>query len=421
MNTRLKLAYGLLGAPLAMAALPVYVYTPKLYGDEFGLGLVLTGTILLFSRAVDTLQDPWLGRLADTLQHHPDGWKRLITIAAALLAVAFVALFNPPQLSQGAMMAWLGITLVVVYTAHSAINITYLAWGARASDDQHERTQIVASREGFGLLGVIFASLLPLLIGLWLEGPARWLAFSFSFVILLLMGCWVLNRHVPQPAGQRDIHLPATQGLLQPLRNQAFRRLATLFLINGLAIAIAATLSLFYIQDVLRLEQYSGLLLAAYFVSGALSLPLWLRLSRAVGKVACWLAGSMVAVLAFVWAIQLGAGEMGAYLIICLLSGAALGVDLAMPAAIAADIIPAEEKPYSAGYFGIWSLINKAVLALAAGVALPLLASLGYQPGQDDGLLALALIYAGIPCLLKLISAALLWRWRHSLEVHHVT
>ncbi len=412
-----KLAYGLLGAPLAMAALPVYVYTPKLYGEEFGLGLALTGLILLLSRVVDTLQDPWLGRLADTLQHHRFGWKRLIGVAALALAVAFIALFNPPAMSQSALMVWFGVTLVLVYTAHSAINITYLAWGARASGDPHERTQIVASREGFGLLGVILASLLPMALGLWLEGAARWLAFSLAFAGLLLLSSWVLYRHVPQPA--RKAAAPQRRGLLQPLRHPPFLRLATLFLLNGLAIAIAATLSLFYIQDVLDLEAYSGALLAAYFISGALSLPLWLRLSRAIGKVRGWLLGSAIAVIAFVWATLLGAGDLWPYLVICLLSGSALGADLAMPAAIAADIIPEQEQGNTAGYFSIWSLIAKAVLALAAGLSLPLQAGLGYQPGGGDGLLALALLYAGAPCLIKLLSAGLLLRWRHSLEVSH--
>ena len=45
------IAYGLLGAPLAMAALPVYIYAPRLYGDELGLGLALTGVCFLTKRA----------------------------------------------------------------------------------------------------------------------------------------------------------------------------------------------------------------------------------------------------------------------------------------------------------------------------------------------------------------------------------
>jgi len=106
MNTGQRLAYGMLGAPLAMAALPVYVHTPKLYGDEFGLGLALTGLILLGSRVVDTLQDPWLGRLADYMQRRPRGWPMLTIIAAACLGLSYGALFNPPAHGDALLPLW---------------------------------------------------------------------------------------------------------------------------------------------------------------------------------------------------------------------------------------------------------------------------------------------------------------------------
>ena len=132
MNTGQRLAYGMLGAPLAMAALPVYIYTPRLYGDEFGLGLALTGLILLGSRVVDTFQDPWLGRLADAMQRRPGGWSTLAIVAAVCLGLAYAALFNPPAQENRLLPIWFAVTLILVYTAHSALNITYLAWGARA-------------------------------------------------------------------------------------------------------------------------------------------------------------------------------------------------------------------------------------------------------------------------------------------------
>ncbi len=415
MTTGQRLAYGMLGAPLAMAALPVYIYAPKLYGDEFGLGLALTGVILLGSRMVDTLQDPWLGRLADFMQRRPGGWPMLAAIAAACLGLAYGALFNPPVHDNRLLPIWFAVALILVYTAHSALNITYLAWGARASEDSDERTRIVAFREGFALAGVVLASLLPMLFANWLDAEWRWLVYSFVFAGLLMLAVWVLLRYTPVPLPTHS----SPQGLLQPLRNKPFRRLATLFLLNGLAVAIAGTLSLFYIADVLQLEPYSGVFLAIYFVSGACSLPLWLSLSRRLGKVLTWAIGTIAAVAGFFWAIQLGAGDIVPYVIICLLSGAALGADLALPAAIAADIIPQRDRGRSASYFGIWSLINKAVLALAAGLGLPLLAGLGYQPGGEAGLTELAVFYAGIPCVIKLLSAALLIRWRSSLEINY--
>ena len=417
MNTGQRIAYGMLGAPLAMAALPVYIYTPRLYGEEFGLGLALTGLILLGSRVVDTFQDPWLGRLADAMQRRPGGWPTLAVVAAVCLGLAYAALFNPPAQDNSLLPIWFAVTLILVYTAHSALNITYLAWGARSSDDTHERTRIVAFREAFALLGVILASLLPMFFADWFDAEIRWLLYSLVFAGLLVLAVWVLLHHAPVPL----VTYAAPQSLLQPLRNKRFQRLAILFLLNGLAVAIAGTLSLFYIADVLQLEPYTGVFLALYFISGALSLPLWLRLSRRLGKALTWVFGTLAAVMGFFWAIQLGAGDLVPYVIICLLSGAALGADLALPAAIAADIIPPGDRGRAASYFGIWSLINKGVLALAAGLGLPLLAGLGYQPGGEAGLTALAVFYAGVPCAIKLLSATLLLRWRSFLEVKHAT
>ena len=59
------LAYGLLGLPLAFAALPIYVHVPRFYAEVAGLELALLGAILLGTRLLDAGIDPWLGWLAD--------------------------------------------------------------------------------------------------------------------------------------------------------------------------------------------------------------------------------------------------------------------------------------------------------------------------------------------------------------------
>jgi len=63
-------------------------------------------------------------------------------------------------------------------------------------------------------------------------------------------------------------------------------------------------------------------------------------------------------------------------------------------------------------YFGLWTLATKLNLALAAGIALPLLEALGYKRGRRDAtaLTALAIVCALVPCVLKLgAGVALLW------------
>ncbi|AWL01777.1 MFS transporter [Stutzerimonas stutzeri] len=394
-------AYGVLGLPLAMAMLPIYVLVPNFYAADLGLGLALTGSVLFLARLLDTVQDPWLGRLID--RRSPRGWTRLLASSALLLSLAMAALLVPPALDSLALAVWLGASLALAYTLHSLLNITYLAWGARLSDQLDVRTRVAAWREGAGLLGVVLASVLPSALATRYGKAAALSVFAATFAVLLCAAMVILLCAAPQPRRSAQ-RVPASWR--QPLRNGAFRRLAGIFFINAVAVAIPATLALFFIADRLQLAQLTGLFLALYFLSGAAGLPLWTRLADRLGKRRSWRIGMLSACAAFVWALLLDPGSAWAYAAVCVLSGLALGADLALPPALLADVIPAAERDATAGYFGLWSLLAKLALAIA-GLALPLLALTGYQPGTPAGW-NLALIYAGLPCLLKLLAARLL-------------
>lgn len=395
-------AYGVLGLPLAMAMLPIYVLVPNFYAADLGLGLALTGTVLFLARLLDTIQDPWLGRLID--RRTPRGWTLLLATAAIALSLAMAALLIPPgRLGRPGLAIWLGALLALTYTLHSLINITYLAWGARLSDQPNTRTRVAAWREGAGLFGVVLASVLPSILATQFGMAAALATFAITFAVLLCIGTAVLLLAAPRP--HRIVRTAAGNWRL-PLRNMAFRRLAGVYFINAVAVAIPATLALFFIADRLQLAELTGLFLALYFVSGALGLPFWTRLADRLGKRRSWRIGMLTGCAAFVWAVLLEPGSAWAYAGVCMMSGLALGADLALPPALLADIIPAEERDSTAAYFGLWSFLAKLALAIA-GLALPLLALSDYQPGTPAGW-NLALVYAGLPCLLKLVAARLL-------------
>ena len=398
------LAYGLLGLPLAFAALPVYVHVPRFYADVAGMELALLGAILLGARLLDAGIDPWLGWLADRVSR-----RVMVAVALVPFAAGFIALLNPPAEFAP---AWLLGSLALTYLGFSAASIAYQAWGADVGADSGVRTRLTAAREGFGLVGVVLAAALPALLASELsDGIAR-----LSWVLPPLLAVAALTTFACVGAGQPVV--APSQPLLASLRRvmavPSFRRLLAVFVANGIAAALPATLFLFFVADVLRAERAGGALLALYFVAGAASLPLWVRLAARFGRPLAWLAAMLLSIAAFAGASLLGPGDVAAFAVICFASGLALGADLALPAAIAADL--GERRGQAGACFGVWNFVAKLNLALAAGLALPLLGVLGYVPGGEAGLPALTFAYALLPLAFKTVAAAFLWRWRHDLE-----
>lgn len=407
--TSTLLAYGLFGMPLAMAALPLYVHLPKFYGDHLGVNLALLGGVLLVLRLADGIIDPFLGVLSD----RGGARKRWLALAAPLLALGMVALFRPIPRAEVSLLVWLAVALALIYFAFSLATINHQAWGAELSSDPVERTRITAVREGLALLGVVIASVLPSFVGGDDGGLGR---FALLFAAFTLVCAAVTLLATPPSASAPAAREPSQSfraSIGRPLADPLFRRLLIVYMLNGIAAAVPATLVLFFIADVLDAESRQGLFLALYFVAGAAGMPLWVRASARFGKVNAWLAAMLLAVAAFVWASRLSSGDTTPFAIICVLSGLALGADLALPPSLLADVIGRRGRMDATGsYFGLWTLATKLNLALAAGIALPLLDTLGYRPGGRDpaALGVLTIVYALIPCALKLGAvASLVW------------
>ena len=402
-NARQGLLYGLLGLPLAFVALPLYVILPNFYARDFGVPLATLGAVLLAARLLDAVIDPLIGRWCDRLFAH--SLRAVLgfgAAAAVLLAVGFGLLFFPPTRQPQALVAWATGLLIATYAGYSALSVAHQSWGAMLGGDEAQRSRIVGWREGLGLVGVVLASVTPLQFGLG--------ATVLLFYAALALG-WLAWTRAPHPL----VSVSAAAGdIWLPFRRAAFRRLLGVFVLNGIASAIPATLVLFFVQDRLQSSRtMEPVFLATYFICAALSMPLWLRSVSRFGLARSWLLGMVLAVAAFAGATQLGAGDDMAFLAVCAMSGLALGSDLAMPGAMLAGVITqAGDSGRSEGaYFGWWNFATKLNLALSAGLALPLLAAFGYAPGAQNGsaLQALTVAYCLLPCALKLAAGCTLY------------
>lgn len=396
--TRLP-AYSLFAAVINAAGLPIYIYAPKLYVDNYGVTLAALGTILFALRLFDVIQDPVLGWISERL-----GRARPIAVAfaGAVLAISMIGLFavTPPI----APLYWFGLTLLGLFSAFSFLTINFYAQGiAKAGDDPKGHVKLAAWRETGALLGICVAAVAPtVLMGYSFDA---FTAFAWGFAaatVAAILWMW------PEWSGR--VQTEPTP--IRTIWNDAqARRLLLLALVNATPLAVSSTLFLFYVESALGAVGWEGALLVLFFLAAACSSPLWSKLAGRYGEKPVLLAAMSLAIISFGYTYTLSTGDVIPFAIVCVLSGATIGADLTLLPAMFAKRMSVI-APNGGQGFGLWSLVSKFTLAFAAVVLLPLLEGAGFQSGgqnqPDAAIKTLVVLYALVPSTLKLVAIALL-------------
>ena len=415
--TGLLAAYGIPGLPLAALLLPLYIYLPKAYADELGLGFAAVGLVLFAARVADLATDPLVGWLSDRL---PGRMRRRLPmlLGTPLLVGALVFLFMPPaDAGAGYLLGW----TLAVYLCAAFVLLPWYAWGAEISPDYDERSRISGWREACLLLGTVTAASIAVFAGDGLEALS-----IIAWTLLLALPATVAVAAWRVPEGRRPVEASASRvdggwkrGVAALLGNRPFLRLLAAYLLNGIANGLPATLFLLYVEHVLAQPGWSGPLLLVYVVCGVAAIPFWLALSSRIGKHRAWILSMLAACLLFAPVPWLGAGDAGWFLLVCIGTGICLGADLALPASMQADVTDLDavrSRRARAGLlFALWGMATKLALAGAVGIAFPLLALAGFQGGAGDSgnppgaLFVLSALYALLPIGFKLAAASVAW------------
>jgi Na+/melibiose symporter-like transporter len=412
-------AFSTLAAPVAAGQLPIANFLPALYAQQFGISLAALGTIFLAERLWGAFADPLVGALSDRTRSRFGRRRPWIAAGVAIYALATIALFFPPA---GVSPLYLGAGLFAFYLGWAMIQIPYLAWSGEISAEYHERTRVATFVTVASAGALLLVLLLPALVDQLRPDDNRLRLASMGATILLMLApaAWLTLRAFPEAPPPALIRHERA-GLVATLRLVAREKLLLRVLLSDLAVTfgqgVRGAILLFVVTIYLGLPQWGSLLMLSQFVFGIVAGPIWMQVARRFGKHRTAIAGELVQAAINFGLLAIAPGTLPLLLGLTVAQGLAQGSGNLMLRSMVADIADHHRletgQDRTALFFSTFSISMKAGMALAVGVALPLVGAAGFDPvagahNTPEALHTLVLVFALGPALAHLVSAALL-------------
>jgi GPH family glycoside/pentoside/hexuronide:cation symporter len=421
MGWRLRLAWGIgsLGASTlinGVTFLALFYFTQILKLEP-----ALAGSLLFLTKLYNIAIDPVLGIASDRIRR-PGGRRRPFLLAGAVVSsLAFLALFNPPGWSGGALAAWCGLGLILYATGFSLFVVPYMAMPAEMTDSYHERSRLMSHRVVFASLGILAGgALAPALVVIFGRGPAGY--SSMSMLLAALIGVTMLVCFLGTRGARYTDPVAARSSIGGQLRS-AFRSRPFVVLIGSklahlFGVAISNSSLLFVITVVLERDETAAGLFGVAAAAGTLvSMPAWLAASRRLGKRNTYIAGVLLYLPVLLSWLAADATEPTWVLAV---RGLAVGLATGGLTLTAQAMLPdtIDHDARSSGlrregtFAAIYSAVEKGASALgplAFGLVLSATQSAAHDPAAPDSIrLAVALL----PAAASAVSAIILLCYR---------
>ncbi len=426
-----KLAFGAPTFAGAAMAIPLAIHLTIFYSDVILVPLGVIALAKSLGRAFDALTDPLMGWVTDRTRSRWGRRRPWLVVGAPGAALAFLAMFAPPEaLGPAAAGVWLGAMYIVYSIFQTLYQIPLYGLGAELTLDYRERNSLFGWEQAFSVAGTLLASAVPGLLAAQL-GPRRGYAlFAAIFGGLLALLMWNLAWRVREREEfAARAPNPLVPGVRRVLRNRVFRLLLAVYLMGALTGAIPGTLMPYFVTYVLRPEgdpqRWISLFLLLYFGTGFLCLPLWVWLANRVGKKTAWLFSFLSGGTGSLALFFVPQGDVGSFAGILIWAGSSFGARLFLGPAIQADVIDYDElitgKRREAQYGGLWSILTKFAVIPSLTIPLAVLAALGYEPNveqSDDVKLAIRSIFALAPAASAVVAFSIACLFPITQDVH---
>ena len=410
------------------------VLLPLFMTTMLGVPAWLTGFVVLVPKVWLVLCDPLMGNLSDRAKARY-GRAPFLWAGAILTCMGFISLFSFTGFTSPYVAALaIGVLFFIASTAFSAFSVPYLAMASELSVDPYERSKLLSYRLVFAVVGVVASVGLAQPIIFHLGGGAQaWqtmaLIFGGASLISMLTTPIALRRKVA-PDASAGSSAGWRSGLIAARKNKQYQLVTATHFIQSTSMGCGYTvLGFIFIYAVGKVDLILPFILLMAVGTFA-SQPLWLMLSRRMGKRSAFIAATVIWALvtaSWVW-VKPGddhfmtlpwIGAMSSQEALVILRGIGVGIansgTLLLIFSMLTDAIHAgqsKENTVDEGLLsGIFTAVEKlgfAIGPLIAGFALSLSgfqsSSEGTQQQSAEAINGIIMTYSVIPAIGLVIS-----------------
>lgn len=419
LSLKVKLGFGVCDLGGNMLFTIIAFWLMNFLTDTVGLAAGLAGIALTVGKIWDGVIDPAIGYYSDRTVTRWGRRRPYIFIGGIATFLAMILMFTNPKLSS---QTWLFIWAIIAYCllclAGSIVNIPYSSLTPELTSDYHERTVLNGYRMTFAVIGTFIGAgtALPIL-GLFKDKSTGFLALGVIYGLITMVVSLITFYAVKEPA---PVACPSKTGGLESYF-LAFKNIPYLLILfpwvcNMIATTMMSGMLIYYFKYVYHAGDSTTLAMLALLGSTMLFIPVWVRLSRKIGKKLCYSLGmtiiALVGIVIFLFGHRQGPNFA---FILMLVAGIGFATTYVIPWSIVPDTV---EYDYSKTgerregiYYGIWTFVSQLGQALAAlimGVILDLYHYIPNQPDQSPGaLLGIRLLIGLIPAAIYLTGAVI--------------
>jgi glycoside/pentoside/hexuronide:cation symporter, GPH family len=357
------------------------------YTDVLGLSPATAGWVFAAALIWDAVFDPIMGYIATKTRTRWGRYRPYLLFGSVPLALSWMLMFLPVGFEGTALAVFAAATHVLFRSCYAVVSMPYLALSAVMTSSSNERGILASLRmlaaATCGLLCAFFTLKLVALLGGGREGFFH-VSMIYSAVACVMFA--IVFRTVHEEAVSPDEPAPNLRQTLMMIRtNRAFWIVCSAMLLGGIGGTVANKMLPYYFKYGLNREDLIGPALGASALAIMISIPVWSWVMKRWSKRSMWMAGMVIGVIGYslFWFAPADPKFLIPVLMVMGFGGGAgyIGFWAMMPDTV-------EYGEWRSGFrseggiFGIVTLIQKAVLGLAAAALGELLGAIGYVANQ---------------------------------------